>query len=417
MARKPADALTGIEIGTSAIKVCIGCPRQDGSISIAAFDETPCINKIMKGEVQDVEAVQDLLADTLNQAEETAGCAAGKVFLAITGAHIGSVNAQGTVPIRGQDRKITEEDIIEATRQARGYRLPIEKIAVNSCQRAYQVDGDRTVSQPLGMTASKLMADIHFVYGNYNNIQTTCSLVDGVLGYPATDISFSGVADVYGLALGAEQTNGVLVVDIGAGVTEYVVYYEEGCMHSGQITVGCEHLANDLSIGLQIPISKARDLLKSHGAAMRRADGVVRRVEVEISLGHEPKSFKESTIQTVIELRLLELFQIICDDLSRHHMLDKLSDGVVLCGGGALIPHIEELARSYFSIPVRIGQPSNVSGEEKAIRSPRCVTPIGLLHLGYQLQKMEESKAVPLGEAMKRDMRNLVNLAKKAIKF
>jgi cell division ATPase FtsA len=98
-------------------------------------------------------------------------------------------------------------------------------------------------------------------------------------------------------------------------------------------------------------------------------------------------------------------------------MLDKLSDGVVLCGGGALIPHIEELARSYFSIPVRIGQPSNVSGEEKAIRSPRCVTPIGLLHLGYQLQKMEESKAVPLGEAMKRDMRKLVNLAKKAIKF
>ena len=55
MVRKPTEILTGIEIGTSAIKVCAGQPLGDGSISIIGFDETPCVNKVVKGEVQDVE--------------------------------------------------------------------------------------------------------------------------------------------------------------------------------------------------------------------------------------------------------------------------------------------------------------------------------------------------------------------------
>ncbi len=417
MARKPTEVLTGIEIGTSAIKVCAGHPLGDGSISIIGVDETPCVNKVVKGEVQDVELIKELLEDTLNRVEEATGCGIGKAYLAITGAHIASVNAQGGVPIQAEDRKITNDDIVNATRNARGYRLPIDQISINSCQRAYLIDGERPMSQPLGMVAGTLTADIHFIYGNYNNVQTSCNLVDEVLGFPATDIAFAGIADMYGLALETEPNSGVLVVDIGAGVTEYVVYYEEGCMHSGQVTIGCEQLANDLSIGLRLPIPKAREVLRSNGSAMRRAEGGVRHVKVQTGLAHPPRTFKESTIQTIIETRLLELFQIVRDDLAEHRMLELLSNGVVLCGGGALIPHIAELAASFFAVPARIGQPGNVTGAESEIQSPRYVTPIGLLHLGYQLREMEKSNAMPFWEVMKKDLSKISNVAKRAIKF
>ena len=417
MIRKPTEVLTGIEIGTSAIKVCTGHPLGDGSISIIGIDETPCVNNVVKGEIQDVELIRDLLTDTLTRVEAATGCGIGKAYLAITGAHIASVNAQGEVPIRAEDRKITNQDIVDATRHARGYRLPREQISINSCQRAYLIDGERPMSQPLGMVASRLTADIHFIYGNYNSVQTSCNLVEEALGVPATDIAFAGIADMYGLALEAEPSNGVLVVDIGAGVTEYVVYYQEGCMHSGQVTIGCEQLANDLSIGLQLPIPKARELLRSNGSAMRRAEGGVRHVKVQTALAHPPRTFKESTIQTIIETRLLELFQIIRDDLAEHRMLELLSNGIVLCGGGALIPHIAELSASFFTVPARIGQPGNVTGAENEIQSPRYVTPIGLLHLGYQLQEMEKSNAVPLWKVMKHDLLRMANVAKRAIKF
>ena len=397
--------------------MCAGHALGDGSISIIGVDETPCVNKVVKGEVQDVEEIKELLSDTLNRVEEATGCGVGKAYLAITGAHISSVNAQGGVPIRAEDRKITSEDIVDATRHARGYRLPIDQIPINSCQRAYLIDGERPMSQPLGMVAGTLTADIHFIYGNYNNVQTSCNLVDEVLGFPATDIAFAGIADMYGLALETEPSNGVLVLDIGAGVTEYVVYYEEGCMHSGQVTIGCEHLANDLAIGLRLPIPKAREVLRSNGSAMRRAEGGVRQVNVQTGLAQPPRAFKESTIQTIIEHRLLELFEIVRDDLAEHRMLELLSGGVVLCGGGALIPHIDELAGSFFAVPARIGQPGNVTGAEKEIQSPRYVTPIGLLHLGYQLREMEKSTATPFWEVIKHDFSRLIGIAKKAIKF
>ena len=94
MVKKTTEVLTGIEIGTSAIKVCTGHPLGDGAISIIGVDETPCVNKVVKGEVQDVELIKELLADTLNRVEEATGCGVGKAYLAITGAHIASVNAQ-----------------------------------------------------------------------------------------------------------------------------------------------------------------------------------------------------------------------------------------------------------------------------------------------------------------------------------
>ena len=98
-------------------------------------------------------------------------------------------------------------------------------------------------------------------------------------------------------------------------------------------------------------------------------------------------------------------------------MLELLSDGIVLCGGGALIPHIDELAGSFFAVPARIGQPGNVTGAENEIKSPRYVTPIGLLHLGYQLREMEKSNAMPFWEIIKRDFSRISNVARRAIKF
>jgi len=411
------DIIAAIEIGTSSIKVSMAQPLDDGSISVIAFHETPCQNRVIKGEIYNVDATVELLGEALDHVEATSGKRISSAYLAVTGAHIGSINVQGSVPVRSYERKIADDDLVEATRHARAYNLPIDKIAVHSYQRSYIIDDQRCVSQPVGMIADKLTADIHFIYGGYNNIQTICNVVDEVLGFPANDISFSGIADIYGLALGADHRKGILVVDIGAGVTEYVVFYEDGCMHSGQITVGCDHIANDLSIGLRLPINKCREILKNHGSAVRKADGSTKCITVETALGHPPRVFKESTIQTVIELRLLELFEIINADLERQNVRELIGEGVILCGGGALITDIVELTESFFNIPAKIGQPGNVSGEVTAINSPRFVTTIGLLHLGYQLRQMEDVDNLPIHEVMKRDFVKFFNIARKAIRF
>jgi len=53
---------------------------------------------------------------------------------------------------------------------------------------------------------------------------------------------------------------GALVIDIGAGTTDYVVYSDGVIKHTGVLSVGGDHLSNDLAYGLKVPLGRAEQL-------------------------------------------------------------------------------------------------------------------------------------------------------------
>ena len=79
-----------------------------------------------------------------------------------------------------------------------------------------------------------------------------------------------------------------------------------------------------------------------------------------------------------MSLRLEEIFQIIAQDLEAQDLVHHLRAGVFICGGGARIPHIAELAGSVFRLPVCIGQTNSISGLKSALNQPEFFTAIGL---------------------------------------
>ncbi len=421
----PQDSITALEIGTASIKVLMGKPKEDGSIAIIGYDEITTLNRVIKGDVINVPAVAELLGQVLNNVEAVSREKIRKLYVAVTGSHIKSINVIGSVPITSPDRIITNNDIVEATRNAREYNLPLAQKDIHTYQRTYIIDDTLRVSNPEGMAGNKLTADIHVIYGNYNKIQTICSIIHNVLGAPADDIAFTGIADFYGLPVNNDHAKGTLVIDIGAGVTEYVVFYNDGCMHSGQITVGCEHIANDLSIGLRIPIDHCRELLKQlkqQGLSLIDDPDSERDIEVQMSL-QPARVFKESIPKQIITLRLNELFKLIKDELSTSFidedldMTKLLGAGIILCGGGALIPDIKVLAKSIFNFPVEIGYPLNVSGVGKEINSPKYITPVGLLYLGHRLDLLEKESTPTFRQTVNVELNKLKNLTLKAFRF
>jgi cell division protein FtsA len=387
--RKPREPITAVEIGTYSLKVLMAVPVADGTMSVVGHYENPTQNGVLKGEVVNVRAVSELLSQALNEVEQMAGSRINSVYLAVTGHHVGSKNVQGSVPVNTPDRVITDEEVVEATRHALEHNLPIDVAKINSFQCSYIVDGRRRTSRPLGMVGDNLTADVHIVYGDKNALETQCKLLEGALGFAADDIAFSGIADYFGIAGPAGRPEGMLVIDIGAGVTEYAVFHDNGCVHSGQLTVGCMHAANDLSVGLRLPFAKAREVLRRHGSALRRAADTEERIEIEVLLSDPPRMFSKATIATILEARFRELFEVIYQDLENAGMLGMFGDEIALCGGGALVPEIDALATSVFHLPARIATPAKVSGGAAELDSPRFATPVGLLHLGHRLRKLD----------------------------
>ncbi len=420
---KSNKTITAIEIGTSAIKVITAKPLEDGTLMALAYDEVPTLNRVVKGEVVNVPAIEASLSEALNNIESISGKRITSVYLAVTGNHIHSTNVIGSVPITSPNRVITESDIIDATRNARSFNLPLEQQGIHTFQRNYVVDDNRRVNNPEGMVANKLTADVHVIYGNYNKIQTICSLVNDVLGVPANDIAFAGIADYYGTSANGEPTKGTLIIDIGAGVTEFALFYKTGCLHSGQIAVGCDHIVNDLSIGLKLPVAKCHEILKRQGCAIQKKESENKVINIEMSVGQTARTFKESVLQQIIELRLREIFEIVKSELTKTSLDDNLNmtqfmnDGIKLCGGGAAIPNVAVLAELIFNVPVKIGLPVNISGIDAEINSPRYVTTVGLLHLGNMYNKMDTESSLTFWEALKSEVVNVFTTLMKAFRF
>lgn len=409
--RRHKQVLTAVEIGTRWVKVVIGEFQEDGVLNLLGVGEEPSL-KVMKGEISDPAVVQEQLQKAMVNAEDAAGgVQIENVFLLVTGSHIGSVNSVGSMVINSDDPHVSEEDREAALQNAWGYTFPPDRATLHHFRRQFTVDG-REVDNPVGLFGSKLEADVHIIYGQLNRLQNSRNMIVEAMGAEESEpqeLIFSGVAAGLGVFEPEEVEKGAMVIDLGAGVTEVAVFTrEDRCLYSGQVTVGCEHLANDLSLGLHLPVQRCREMLETLDAVGAKAvmtqDGNARLLEVDVATGRPPRKVPVSTVEQILELRLQELFSVIRDQLEAKRMLNRIGFGIKLVGGGALIPQVTDLARRVFEMPVSVGVPRLVNGQKEVIASPRFVAPLGALRLGRSMLKAREAEKVGVGGTLRSDL-------------
>ena len=355
----------------------------------------------------------------MEQVETITGERVGYTFLSVTGGHINCLNNRGNRRISSDDRIVSESDLIETLKIAKNFNLPVEKHVIHTYDRVFRIDNQRETITPLGQVASSFDAEVHLIYGDINRLETSCLLINELLDNALTDFIYSPVAAAEITLNQADKDRGVLLLDIGAGVTEYVLFKIPGCYHSGQITVGCDQIANDLSIGLKISIAEARKLLnnmhKMKASVLTKAGGADRNITIESLSGK--RTVPISTIERIVELRLAELFEIIKADLAKQHGLEKIGCGVRLSGGGALIPEIEKLAQNIFKMPVSTASYQNVASIESELESPVYMTVLGLIAYGHKLLMIEDASHKGFWKSLRSEVKSIKNWLKGAIKF
>jgi cell division protein FtsA len=89
-----------------------------------------------------------------------------------------------------------------------------------------------------------------------------------------------------------------------------------------------------------------------------------------------------------MSLRLEEIFQLIAREVDQVGLLDCLRAGVFLCGGGARIPQVQQLAERIFGLPASVGKTNSINGLRSALDQPEFATAIGLVKFGsFQAKK------------------------------
>lgn len=384
---KRSKVIGALEIGTSKIVVLVGETTGKGSIEI--IGSSVCSSRgVTKGEIIDFKAVSDCAHTAIVHAEQEAGQHIRTIFLSQTGRHLDSFYNEATVTVMSQENVVSRDDMLRVVAEAKSKELSPDRLYIHHIRNPFRLD-DRLVADPLGMTGEKLQVGYWNITGDRNKIRDHVGIVNGI-GMQVGDMIISSLASGVMVASQEEKRQGVLVLDIGSGTSDFVVYRDNHVVCCGVIPVGGDHLTNDLSLGLRINRKHAENLKVECGKAfvdMRDADDKVWSVG-DKAIGDRRIPVK--AIQKIINSRLEELFQILHKRVSEHVRLSDLPAGVLLTGGTSRLIGIDQVAANELGVPVRRGEHPDWVGRE--ISGPEYSTALGLFHYALTASDRDDEK-------------------------
>lgn len=373
------DFIVGLEIGTSKVCAVVAEGRPDGTIKINGVGHAPS-RGVRKGEIVDFETAGKCVREALADAEEKSDVMIGSVYLSVSGGHIESFNNRGSVNIPEEREEICEDDFEDVQAAAREVSIPPPNQFLHSILQHYYVDGQDGVLNPIGMMGRTLEADFHIIHGVGTRIKNSIRCVKE-LDIEVEDVVFGPLASAQ-VVLDLNQKNlGALVIDIGAGTTGYVLYSDGAVKHSGCIGVGGDHITNDISLGLRIPMARAEKLKIEEGAVTLGQTMPGERVVLKDETGFAGKEVEREMLNTIIHCRARETFELVKKRLDASGArLDFLGAGVQLTGGCSMLKGIDDLAQDVFGLPVHVTcVKGTMSGPTSAFENPQYSCAIGLV--------------------------------------
>jgi cell division protein FtsA len=372
--------IVGLEIGTSKVCAVVGELNSHGSLNIIGLGQARS-RGVRKGEIADAITTVDDIRNAIVEAEQMADVEIRSVFLGVTGGHIRGFNNRGVHTVVSADHEITPEDIEDVIKNAKAVNVSADNYIIHAIRQHFLVDGHDGITNPVGMVGTRIEVDMHIVHGNFNRLQNPVRAVKG-LQLEVEAIVFNGLAASLAVLTREQKEMGALVIDLGGGTTEYVVYSDGIIKHTGVLAVGGDHICNDLAFGLKVPLGRAEELKMKFGSALWEESMKPQTIDSPGQPGFPSRSINLSHLRRIMSLRLEETFQLIADDIAAAGLLELLRAGVVLCGGGSRIPQIEKLAERVFDLPVTLGRTDTISGLKSALDQPEFATGIGLAKFG-----------------------------------
>jgi cell division protein FtsA len=377
---KKTQIITSIDIGTAKTRVLLGeADLNTDNINIIGYSEKKS-EGIVKGEISDLIKASAVLNEAVEEAEHSSNnvISPENLYVAVTGNHIFSKEGTGTILIDSPNKTVTQDHVSEVLKITRSQIPPPEHIILDTIDGNFIIDDTYRVTDPIGQTASKLEAKAHIIYANKNRVENYQNIIKD-LGFEFSTPIFSGTASALAVLTSDDFDHGTLVINMGGGTTDFVIFNNFTSTVSEVLAIGINHLINDLYLGLEIDLPFARDLITTDIIASRKSQGFG---TIEKKGVLKTRNIPIATIEKIIELRIKETFEIIYKKLEDRNQIHNLINGVVLCGGISYLPGIHDIVRSVFDMPVRSGRVQNVTGPEAVINSSGFFTGIGLLRYG-----------------------------------
>lgn len=393
-----STTITAIDIGTSSIKLLVGQKESESpDITILEKMEIPQFG-VKRGEIYNPENVSKTLSFLKEKIHKTKGIKIKKAVINIGGSHLFSVKNQGLVSVSRADQKISEEDIKRVIQASQVVNLPSNKEILEVIIQEYIINSEGGVKNPLGLEGIRLEARVLLIC-LFSPILENLEKAIYDSGIEIQGIVPSFLASSRAVLTAQQKELGTAVIDIGSGTTSLSVFSEGSLMDFTVFPVGSANITNDIAIGLRTEIATAERIKKEFGSFnLSSPKRKTKKGKIEIT--EKRISFSNEFLDKIIKSRISEIFSEVSKSLKKISKETILPGGIILTGGGSLLPGIVEFAKQKFEFPCYLSGPKGITGVEE----PTFSTCAGLLLSGFEEKEDggRKSSNKGLGEILKK---------------
>lgn len=401
MAKK--EIISAIDIGTTKIVAIIAHRTENEKYEVLGLGRAPS-NGVKRGVVIHIDETVEAIQQARQDAEEMAGCRMSEVYVGIAGQHIKSLKNRNQKYI--EEEEIAQEDVDYLHEQmARTPLEPGEEI-LHVIPQSYIVDGEPDVTKPVGMSGKVLEANFHLVIGKVASAKNIMKCIERA-GLSVKKLILEPLASSTACLTQDEREAGVALIDIGGGTTDVAVFYGDVVRHTAVIPFGGNVITNDIKEGCSILLRHAEALKTQFGSAMGDTAPDDKVVTIPGISGREPREISFKNLSYIIQARMEEILDAVTFEIENSGYAEKLSAGLVLTGGGALLRDLPQLVTFKTHYGVRLGYPGQflIPETEEEINQPMYATGIGLTMEGYidgptLIKRLNKPKKKPKGTGL-----------------
>jgi cell division protein FtsA len=378
------DYVAAVDIGTTKIVAVLGKRTPNRKIEIVGISKT--VSKgVKRGVVLNIDETVSAIQTVIAEVQQKTGLKLSDVFVGIAGQHIKSIKNRGYINRDSYDDEITNDDVKRLIEDAHKIPIDIGEEIIHVLPQNFIVDSETGVRNPVGMSGKRLEANFHIVIGQVASIKNIEKCINRV-GLRVHDVMLEPLASAAAVLTEDEMEAGVALVDIGGGTTDIAVYHEGVIRHTAVIPFGGNVVTKDIKEGCSILERQAEELKIKFGSSLGDLAEEDKVVIIPGISGRDSKEISFKSLAYIIQSRMEEIIDAVMFEIENSECMDKLSAGIVITGGGAMLRHLPQLVRFRTGMDVRIGYPNahlagNVSDD---INQPMFATSVGLLMKGYE---------------------------------
>jgi cell division protein FtsA len=386
--------VSAIDVGTTKVCTLIAEVGDSGQMRIAGVGMVPS-RGLHKGMVVHINEAKESIRESVKKAEQSSGYRVDSAYVGVTGRHISGKNNRGVVAVTRNDRLVRPDDLRRVLQNAQSVRVTSDEKLLHLIPRAYAVDGQEGVQNPVGMHGFKLDVETHVITAAVSSVQNLVKCIRGV-GVDVEDLVFEALASSEAVLTEDEKQVGAILADIGGGTTDISVFKDGSIWHTAIIPVAGYQMTRDIAIGLGLPFEVAEEMKKKYGTALPVFEGKADNADA-IPTGQNGNQISYQGLCDIIRARIEEVLRLIVLELPHGEQDLLVPGGLVLTGGSSNLAGIDALGRDILHMPVRVGSPLPIHGIGDNLTDPAYATAVGLLLWGVKPKSVSSWKSRAFG--------------------